>query len=348
MKNMKNMKKKKSVLLAIVIPIVLLIAVFLADILWLDNIFGATSIPDFITGKGDRFIKVKANPEKGFFVEYFLFIPERAATTEQPFLLVEPNNTGAVSDDHKIHVESAANLIRYGQSNRIANALGIPLLVPCFDRSASLPNMYTHALDRETLLYKEGTLARIDLQLLAMVEDARSVLANRDIQIPDKFLMNGFSASGSFVNRFTALYPEKVAAIAAGGVNGMTILPLSSLQGYKLDYHVGIADIKQIADIDFDLPEFVAVPQYYYMGAEDDNDALPYDDAYDHIQREIIIGILGEDMFVRWENCKKIYESQGINAEFHIYPGIGHEQPLALDGDIISFFMRVIDGYKPT
>lgn len=191
-----------------------------------------------------------------------------------------------------------------------------------------------------------GSSSRIDLQLLAMIEDARDVLAERNVILQDKILMNGFSASGTFVNRFTALYPEKIAATAAGGVNGITILPLDSLQGQELLYQVGIADTKQIADIDFQLPLFAAVPQYYYMGANDDNDALSFSDAYDNAQREIILNLLGEDMSVRWENCKTIYESQGINAEFHTYPGIGHEQPIELDGEIISFFMRVIREYK--
>ena len=335
------MTKKKPIVIAILILLSLLLVIFVADIFWLDDIGGYYSIPEFITGNGDRFLKVNANPENGFFVEYFLFIPEQAATTAQPFLLVEPNNSGFVdTDDHRAFVDDVYDAIRHLPSNSIARELGIPLLMPCFDRPGSMELMYTHALDRETLMYNEGALARIDLQLLAMVEDARAFLADRDIQIQDKILLNGFSASGTFVNRFTALHPEKVAATAAGGVNAMTILPLSSLQGYELNYHVGIADLKQIAGIDFNLPEFASVPQFYYMGAEDDNDALPYDDAYDDTQREIITDVLGDDMSVRWESCRTIYESQGIHAEFHTYPGVGHEITPEIKADVLSFFSK--------
>jgi hypothetical protein len=339
------MKKKKILIISASILIGLLLAFSLLDI----YIFDSFSIPDLITGEerieGGKVIKVKASPEDGFYSEYYLFIPDRLESPDDSFLLVQPNNTGALSDDHKTHVEDAHDDICSWLPN-LARELGIPLLVPCFDRPESLPDMYTHALDRETLMYNEGTLARIDRQLLAMVEDAGDVLAQKDIFIQDKFLMNGFSASGSFVNRFTALYPEKVAAVAAGGMNGMVILPLKHLDGHELTYQVGIADTQAIAEILFQPTVFAAVPQYYYMGSEDDNDALPFSDAYDDSQREIIFDVLGEDMSARWEQCREVYESQGINARFVTYSGIGHETTPETDADVVLFFKQAIDNYR--
>jgi len=179
-----------------------------------------------------------------------------------------------------------------------------------------------------------------------MIDDAKTILATKGIYLKDKIFLNGFSASGSFANRFAALYPERVAAVSAGGINGMAILPMDNLQGYKLIYPVGIADIKQIAGLEFQLPVFASIPQYYYMGADDENDALPFDDAYSSLEREIIIDTLGEDMNVRWDNCQKLYESQGINAVFNIFEGVGHETTAEIDADIVSFFMQVMDEYK--
>lgn len=206
--------------------------------------------------------------------------------------------------------------------------------------------MYTHALDRDTLLYENDSFPRIDKQLNSMVDDARLILAEKDILLQDKFLLNGFSASASFANRFTALYPERVAAVAAGGINCMTILPMEHLQDCELIYPVGIADIKQIAELEFQLSVFADVPQYYYMGAEDKNDTLPFDDAFSQPEREIIIKVLGEDMGDRWEKCKIAYESQTVHTEFRMFPGVGHETTAEMNAEIVKFFMQVMNEYN--
>ncbi len=49
-------------------------------------------------------------------------------------------------------------------------------------------------------------------------------------------------------------------------------------------------------------------------------------------------------MGARWESCKRIYESQGVNAEFRTYPGIGHEITPEIKADILSFFIMITDG----
>ena len=49
-----------------------------------------------------------------------------------------------------------------------------------------------------------------------------------------------------------------------------------------------IADVKEIAGIDFDEASYKRVSQYIYMGALDDNDTLPYPDAYDEEDAELI------------------------------------------------------------
>lgn len=103
--------------------------------------------------------------------------------------------------------------------------------------------IYTHALDSDTLKIKDGYLKRIDLQLLNMVGNAKEILAANGLNVNEKIFMTGYSASGNFTNRFVALHPDKVRAVASGGVNGMPILPLEELDGYTLNYHIGIADL---------------------------------------------------------------------------------------------------------
>ena len=68
--------------------------------------------------------------------------------------------------------------------------------------------------------------------------------------------MCGFSASGTFVNRFAALYPGIVQAVAAGGVNCMPIIPAEEYEGKQFIYPIGLSDIKGIPDIEFDFSEY--------------------------------------------------------------------------------------------
>ena len=76
-----------------------------------------------------KIIKVEANPKKGFNYEYYLYIPKEINNASKNFLLVEPNNTGIVSDNHKIHLEKVENLLK-SYPMRIANSVKTPLLIP--------------------------------------------------------------------------------------------------------------------------------------------------------------------------------------------------------------------------
>ena len=64
--------------------------------------------------------------------------------------------------------------------------------------------------------------------------------------------MNGFSASGTFTNRFAILHPTFVRAVATGGINSIPTFPTDRWNDVRLRYPVGIADVKEIAAIDFD------------------------------------------------------------------------------------------------
>ena len=73
------------------------------------------------------FVEVAADPSLGFRSEYLLFIPVGARTTDEPTrLVVEPNNTGTVSDDHAVHADAARRRISRGRTRGIADELGTP------------------------------------------------------------------------------------------------------------------------------------------------------------------------------------------------------------------------------
>lgn len=288
---------------------------------------------------GGKIIKIEANPERGFNFDYYVYLPYGVKASNSTYILVEPNNGGRVSDDHTIHEKDALRLIKYGDCHKIADRLKTPLLVPVFDRPESNWKMYTHALDRDSLMNNKGDLARIDLQLIKMIDDLKQRLKDDKIIVNDKVLMNGFSASGNFVNRFTLLHPEMIQAVASGGVNCMPIIPQPELEGLKLIYPIGTYDIKEITGSEFNLDAYKQVPQYIYMGSLDDNDTLPYDDAFNDDERELIIKLLGNDMHGRWEKTKDVYYQLGIPAEMIMYEGIGHQTNDDTMEDVTNFFL---------
>jgi hypothetical protein len=295
--------------------------------------------------KGNSLIEVPAAPEKGFHFPYVIFIPKSAEGRASSHLLVEPNNTGHTSDDFEIHRAAAIALARDSSvGNFVAKKLGIPLLVPVFPRPSSLDMLYTHSLDRDTILISEGPLKRLDLQLLAMVTDARERLAALGHPVNQKILLNGFSASALFANRFTFLHPEAVAAAAYGGVNAFIMLPVAELDSQALDFPLGLADFAKISGHPFDRATFAAVPQFAYMGEKDTNDAVVHRDAYSDGDQALIFKLLGRTLIPeRWKAVEAVYQKEHLPVQFKTYQGVGHGTDGKINGEVAEFYRGVIE-----
>ncbi|MGM0409741.1 MAG: hypothetical protein ACQEQF_03170, partial [Bacillota bacterium] len=251
----------------------------------------------------EELVQIEGDSDEGFHWDYFLYIPMIFSSGNEAkykkYMMVEPNNTGQTSDDYETNVEAAK---RRAEDNYIAKELGVPILVPVFPRPSTIDGAdkdgwayYTHSLDRNTLKIEVEEYKRIDLQLISMIEHAQSLLEKRGLDLNKKVFMNGYSASGTFVNRFITIHPDRVQAIATGGINGLPILPYDNIKDENLIYPVGIYDLKNLVNKDFDLEAYRDVPQYVYLGEEDANDTLPYDDAFGDTEREIIINVFNTE-----------------------------------------------------
>ena len=280
--------------------------------------------------------RVSENPTEGFNFPYYLLIPQGISLEKPIYLLVEPNNTG-VGSSFKSLDRNAKESIETCSASSVARKLKIPLLMPVFPRPGG--TLYTHALDRETLLIRDGDLKRIDLQLIAMIAHAQTLLRHNDVKVNEKIFMNGFSASGTFTNRFAILHPTLVRAVATGGVNCIPTFPTDQWNGTTMRYPVGIADIKEIAGIDFDEAAYKRVSQYIYMGALDNNDTIPYRDAYDAVDAELVKNLIGAEMMPnRWDTSQSIYRTLEIPAQFVTYENTRHEIKDEMIDDVIGFF----------
>lgn len=242
-----------------------------------------------------------AAPTNGYAADFYLYISptakRRAHNDQIVTLLVQPNNSEVNSDDPEIHRRDA--WWTGFERRKVADELGVILLVPAFIRPGEDWQVYTHALDRDTLITERIDLRRIDLQLISMVEAARAKLAAQGIQSDEKILIQGFSAGGMFANRFTLLHPERVKAATIGSPGGWPTVPVASFQGELLPYPAGISNLELLTNVPFDAVAYNAVPQLIYMGSADDNDSLDYTDGWDTEDAQMVDRFFGTDPLSR-------------------------------------------------
>jgi len=289
-------------------------------------------------------LTTKPDKDSGFSWPYYLYIPPTAEAQGNTggllHLLVTVNNTGRVTDDYIEHEAAALKLV-----SMIASPgyhLACPCLVPVFPRPAEHDSIYTHALDRDCLTTGIDGLERLDLQLIAMIDDARSQLSRLGWEVSDKVLIAGFSASGMFANRFTVLHPDRVLAAAVGAPGGWPIAPVKQWQGHALPYPVGVDDIAALTGRDFMEKIYREVPHFFFMGGEDENDSVVFRDGYRESDEDLILRLFGKTPHERWSIAEKIYGFMGAEAEFRLYPDAGHEISERMNEDMGRFFGKVL------
>lgn len=241
----------------------------------------------FNNGQKGKVFFIDSNPNLGFNNPYTIFLPEQLKSMN---LLVNSINTGKYVK--KLEDAKEQNLIKASSkcfSKAIACDLGMPLLTPLFPRiSGYYSHMLTSSvfhnnvdilrymnsrrkieeqLSEEEILEIQSICLNIPEQLVHIIDDAKKVLKEWGINVSEKVIMEGYSAAGKFVTSFTALYPERVKACVSGGDCGLGILPTKVLNGTSLNYPLGIADIPN-----FNLAEFLKIPQLVYIGDQDYND----------------------------------------------------------------------------
>lgn len=288
-----------------------------------------------------------ADAAAGYHADFFLYISETARRNAKAgtpaTLLVQPNNSGTTSDDPTVHRNDA--WWTGFERHRIADELGVVLLVPAFIRPADDWRVYTHALDRDVFTTDRPDLRRLDLQLLAMVDRARKALSTDGLPSDDTFLLQGFSASGMFANRFTALHPTRVKAVASGSPGGWPIAPMPAFAGEALAYPAGISDLDRLTGKPFDSAAYRQVPQLIVMGSLDDNDGLDFTDGWDTSAAAQVDRLFGADPATRWKAAEGLYEAAGANARFLLVDGVGHNRK-ALQSHMTQFFAELLDRSK--
>ena len=296
--------------------------------------------------QGPAPIEVAANPDAGFHHPYFLLLPENLQGGA-PIVVATP--TPQTSEDPADSISAAQRMA--DNAGRMIGQIGAPVLVPVIPRPpVRLPgatiNLYLPALSRAALLADDPKLARIDKQVLAMIDDAQARITSKyhGMRPNKKAIFVGFSAGGHFATRMAVLHPNRILAVWAGGTGLHPILPVAELEGRKLTYPVGVADLEEFAGEPFDSEAFSQVAIFIAQGSADMNTSLPSgdgpSDSYSSEHAQLVRELLGEDALSRLEKVKQAYAAANPTAEFRVYEGAEHRITPEMAGDIIDFIRK--------
>jgi len=298
----------------------------------------------------ENIVKIPAD-KRNFHWPYFLYIPEgvRNNPEKAEYLLVIPLNSGNSNNDLEVHINSARGSLRQSYS-KFGYALNVPILVPIFPHFTDVvrdSRSYVQTLNHKTLKIdtsmgrKYRGLERVDLQLIEMIDDARNLFKWANISLDKKVLMYGFSSTGGFVNRFTIIHPERIKGAAMGAPHGWPVVPVRRWRGNSLPYEAGIDGLNNLVNKRIDLNTLKEVPLYFFLGENDvEND--PVRATFNRESMEVILELFGEDRVERWPHAERIYDSIGANAEFVLYPNVGHSFTSQMRADVNQFFRDVI------
>ena len=325
---------------------------------------------------------IEANPEKGFNIPYFLYIPSTKYKEDnidlKQYLLLEGTNFGITSNlvDYYLY----DNLLK-GQTSHVVSdvseQLHIPKVVPYLPKTCFKINHenYTeyghfHALDSTVIKIDEhneqviecsyngdysnlgvnylNSLVDIEQQIHAIVLDAQEKLNSGSWNLEEEIFVAGFSASGEFANRYTSIYPEQVKAMFAGGMF-LPIIPANSYGGHDLIYQVGTFDYELLFGRPFDIIKYNEVAKMFYMGAQETNDAIAGTDTFTNEHRNIIYDIFGNvSINDRWFNSQDIFYETGGDAIFVTDKLEGHKVSSYVLEYIIDFFKSNRDSIEVT
>ena len=234
---------------------------------------------------------IPGTPYYGYNCGYSIFVPKNC--DKNTTLLLHSCNTGGNVPIHLDEANDIAKRSTYERPNLgmcFGAVLNMPVMIPLIPR---IQGYYTQSLRRMPFLNDVSDLISenkkripedqlsmdeiyqiqeqcrdIPTQVVNMIESAKGFLQNMGINIDNKIITEGYSAGAQFANYFTALHPELVKACIAGGNSGLSIIPLKEYNNQELKYPLGVSDIEN-----FNYDEFIKIPQLYYIGTEDYNDA---------------------------------------------------------------------------
>ncbi len=171
---------------------------------------------------------------------------------------------------------------------------------------------------------------RFDLILLAMVDEVAETYRIEH----KRFLLHGFSGGGHFAHRFFYLHPQRLAAISIGAPGMVTLLDDTK------PWWVGVADLKNVFDIELDLDAMRNVPVQMVVGG---NDIETWEITIPEGGRWYMPGVndSGVTRIDRLTALRESFEQRDIAVQFDTVPGVAHAG-FEIVPTVESFFSAVL------
>lgn len=309
------------------------------------------SLSQAIVDQSPNISLVEPTGDTEFNWPYLLFTPDisepESDSTEsdvRPLVVGNSPYRGRPSEEIR-RLDSGRRNLERGRLRFLAAELNSPAVV------ALIPSR-TEDGSYQNLTLSGSTFDRLDLQVLAMVDDARERLAEQPYTVPKQFHAEGFSSNGRFYDKFTMLHPERINALSAGG-NGIVVLPIGELSEdiptagnpstETLPWPVGVGDLPELVDAEFDRDAWLDTNLFWYIGAEDQDPQNPGqylhklykgDGEIDALIGEVFGSLQVDD---RFRTSEAILNHLGASAEFTAYDGAGHEVTQEMAEDFAAF-----------
>lgn len=291
-------------------------------------------------------------PEKGYNWPYYLYIPDELKNGDLPIIVIA-NNSPEPDDMYSVHeLQAKRKIVQY---HHLADKTGLPLMLCAFPRFSAEWWVNIQALTRNALLTDMEELKRVDLQTLAMLEDAAESLQKQGVPAVNRGIFFGFSSSGSFAHRFSLLHPEKTHMVVVGAPGGWFTLPLEAYKDVPLRYQVGVGELDKLIGKSFNEAEYAEIPKFFFVGSEDTDNAVPYLDSFSYEDRVTINKLFNTQisqnfsdsitsntresspLILRYELLINLFEKNGFPVTFTIYDGVSHTIAPQAWEEIVAF-----------
>ncbi len=197
-------------------------------------------------------------------------------------------------------------------------------------------NFDTQMLTRPTILFDESCpefYRRPDIEILKMLNQSKLRMLKTGHKIANKIIVGGISAGGGLANRFSLLYPDivKASAVLLAGDS----YPESEINGVRVGYPFGTADIEQIQGQRFSFVEFKRIKHFIFVGGKDNdprNNSFSHDLNYDEDVITRLKPVLGANKVEMYERYVLRLKELGISVTTIKRDDLSHQ----VDDEIMS------------
>lgn len=253
------------------------------------------------------FITSRSNPRMSYSIyvpgAHYDANPDKNATAARLPLLVEIHGTRRLVSS----VQTEDVLQAY------ADDVGCAVLAPLFPAGLEGPN------DLDSYKLMRSRTLRSDLALLSILDEVAYRWPGIDTT---KIYLTGFSGGGQFTHRFLYLHPERLAAVSVGAPGRVTHLDDGR------DWPIGISNTGDLFDKEINAASIQDVPIQLVIG-EEDTEIHGNPEFWDWIQDKFGsndgLPPMNQTRMDTLLELREEWRQKGIEAQFDIVPGVGHE-----------------------